>query len=563
MPRTQRDTAEWSMLRAHLVTTGENAPTVDQKIQLLESIRAQSAEKSRQTDRFIIEQLSALRANLAEAVHTQQALKEIHERLTAPPYHPAIFLGFGEVGAAHSAMVMYGNSRRVVTCSDELDPETLAPGEEVLLSNEMNLIVARSPYSVLQCGQTGFFDRYTPDGRIVLKDRDEEIVVNVGGNLKDQILKAGDQLRWERNAWMALQKIERARGDSLFIEETPIETFENIGGLDRQIEELQRPIRLHYFNSEIARRYGLRRVGSLLLWGPPGNGKTTMVRALSNWMAKLSKSGRSRFVHIKPLEFGSMWYSESERNIRNIFRMAREAGNEQPEVPVVMFFDEVDSIGTSRGTTLMRVDDKVLTALMAELDGLESRGNILVVAATNRRDILDPALTRQGRLGDVQIEIPRPNMKAACEIFAKHLSPSIPYAATGRDTAEARQHIIQSAVSRIYSPNGDSELMQIGFRDGKRRIVKACDLMSGASIANIARATIERACVREAEGGEPGLRLEDVLHTLADEFECLSRSLNPTNCRQHLLDLPQDVDVVRVEPVKKKVPRTHHYINAA
>lgn len=563
MPRTQRDTAEWSMLVAHLVMTGENAPTVDQKIQLLETIRAQSAEKSRQTDRFIIEQLSALRANLAEAAQTQQALKEIHEKLTAPPYHPAIFLGFGEVGPALSAMVMYGNSRRIVTCSDELDPETLSPGDEVLLSNEMNFVVARSPYTMLQCGQTGFFDRYTPDGHIVLKDRDEEIVVDVGGDLKSQILKAGDQILWERNAWMALQKIERARGDSLFIEETPAETFEDIGGLDRQIEELQRPIRLHYFNSEVARRYGLRRVGSVLLWGPPGNGKTTMVRALSNWMAKLAKSGRSRFVHIKPLEFCSMWYSESERNIRNMFRMAREAGDEQPEVPVVMFFDEVDSIGTSRGTSLMRVDDKVLTALMAELDGLESRGNILVVAATNRRDILDPALTRQGRLGDVQIEIPRPNMKAAREIFAKHLSPSIPYAAAGRDTAEARQYIIQSAVSRIYSPNGDSELMQIGFRDGKRRIVKACDLMSGASIAKIARATIERACVREAEGGEPGLRLEDVLHTLADEFEYLSRSLNPANCRQHLLDLPQDVDVVRVEPVRKKVVRTHHYINAA
>jgi proteasome-associated ATPase len=200
---------------------------------------------------------------------------------------------------------------------------------------------------------------------------------------------------------------------------------------------------------------------------------------------------------------------------------------------------------------------------MAELDGLESRGNILVIASTNRRDVLDPGLLRPGRLGDVIIEVPRPNMKAASEIFAKHLPEDVPYAENGCGAGEARQFIIDSAVSRIYAPNGDSELAQITFRDGKQRKVKAGDLMNGASIANISRVALERACLRDIEAGSPGLRLEDILHAIADEFEAMAKTLTPANCRNHLQDLPQDIDAVRVEPVRKKVPRSHRYINAA
>jgi proteasome-associated ATPase len=200
---------------------------------------------------------------------------------------------------------------------------------------------------------------------------------------------------------------------------------------------------------------------------------------------------------------------------------------------------------------------------MAELDGLESRGNILVVASTNRRDVLDPALLRPGRLGDIIIEVPRPNIRAAREIFAKHLPPDVPYAANGCGPTEARNLIIDSAVSRIYSPNGDSELVQITFRDGKQRKVKAGDLMNGASIANIARVSLERACLRDIEEGSAGLKLEDVLHAITGEFESMANTLTPANCRNHLRDLPQDVDAVRVELIKRKVQRPYRYIDAA
>ncbi len=563
MARVQKESPDIDNLLAQVVAVGETAQNMEQKLQTLEMVRILSREMSRRADMFLLENITSLHSNLNAAMVSQRELRALHEQLTAPPFHPAVFLGAEDVGHGASAMVMYGNSRRVVACGDEVDLDALVPGDEVLLSNEMNFIVARSPFSAFQCGHTATFDRYATDGRVILKDRDEEIVVDIGGALRNEALKNGDQIRWERNSWMALEKIEKPSAESLFLEETPVETFADIGGLDRQIEQLQGPIRLHFFDSEIARKYKLRRVGSVLLWGPPGTGKTMIARALANWLSTLSKSGKARFMHVRPLQLSSMWYSESERNVRSTFRMLREAGDAEPQSPVVAFFDEIDSIGTARGASLTRVDDKVLTSLMAELDGLESRGNVLVVAATNRKDTLDPALIREGRLGDVVIEVPRPNMRAAGEIFSKHLSPEIPYAAEGRSSKEARQFLIESVVSRIYSPNGESEIAQIGFRDGKRRTVKACDLMNGASIAKMVRVGIERACLREVEGGPAGVRIEDLLHGIAEEFECMAKTLTPANCRSHLHDLPQDVDVVRVEPVRKKVTRSYRYISAA
>ncbi len=563
MPRPPRETSEFAGLFDQLFAFGEGSPTTDQKIQMLEMMRGRSVDTSRQLDRQLVDKICVLRVNLNDAMIAQRELKALHRRLTSPPFYPAIFLEVKEAGHGVSAMVMCGNSRRIVSCSDGLDVHSLQPGDEVLLSNEMNFIVDRSPFGMLRCGHTAIFDRHTPDGRIVLKERDEEIVVDVGGTLKGRSLKSGDQIRWERSACMALEKIDRMTADALFLERTPDETFEHIGGLDRQIEQMQRPIRIQFFNAETAGKYRLPRARSVLLTGPPGTGKTMLARAMANWMAGLSKSGRSRFAHFKPLEFCSMWWGESERILRENFRALREAGDAEPETPVVAFYDEIDSIGTARGNSLTRVDDKVLTAFMAELDGLESRGNILVIASTNRRDVLDPGLLRPGRLGDVVIEVPRPNRKAASEIFAKHLPEDVPYAENGCGEGEARQFIIDSAVSRIYAPNGESELAQITFRDGKQRKVKAGDLMNGASIANIARVALERACLRDIEAGSPGLRLEDILHAIADEFEAMAKTLTPANCRNHLQDLPQDIDAVRVEPVRKKVPRSYRYINAA
>jgi proteasome-associated ATPase len=236
-----------------------------------------------------------------------------------------------------------------------------------------------------------------------------------------------------------------------------------------------------------ARKYALRGKGSALLDGPPGNGKTLLVRALANWLGSISPSGRSLFMNVKPAELHSMWYAQSEANYREIFRAAREAGAADPDRPVVLFFDEIDAIGEARtGSVTRGPGERVLRAFLAELDGLESRGNIVVIGATNRPDLLDPALARSGRMGDKPIHIPRPNRDTARKIFEKHLEPGIPYAAGGEDPALCRSRVIDSALARIFSPNGDGDLCSLTFRDGSKRTVRARDLISGASIAQIA-----------------------------------------------------------------------------
>ena len=212
----------------------------------------------------------------------------------------------------------------------------------------------------------------------------------------------------------------------------------------------------------------------------------------------------------------------------------------------------------------MRVHDNVLTSFLAELDGLAGRGDVLVIGATNRREALDPALLRPGRLGDLVLEVPRPDRKAARDILGKHLAADIPYARNGHgdDLNATRAEILDAAVSMMFAPNGENELATLTFRDGKRRTVRAADLMSGAVLANMARAAVERACEREVETGEAGLTWEDVSAAFAQEFETSARTLTPANCRHHLTGLPHDLDVVNVELAARRVRRPQRYLNA-
>jgi proteasome-associated ATPase len=562
MTRPPRQDADITALLSPLIAVGEGAPSLEEKLRLAQLIRAQSRDAGKQVDTFLIDEINRTRMGLLDARDNQSKLQAMLDELTSPPWHPAIFLGLAPMDTREAAMVMYGNSRRIVTLADDIDPYSLAIGDEVLLADELNVVISRSPYNLFQSGETASFDRYLNDGRMVLKHRDEEVVVDSADALREHEVRPGELVRWNRNALMAFEKVERSSGSELFLEETPNETFDNIGGLDRQIENLQESITISNADAELARRYGVSRKGSVLLVGPPGTGKTMIARALANWLGEISGSGRARFMNIKPGSLHSMWYAQSESNYREAFRVARLAGEQDPEVPVVMFFDEVDAVGSMRGDSLMRVDDRVLTAFMTELDGLAERGNIVVVAATNRRDTLDPALLRPGRLGDLVLEVPRPNMQAARAIFAKHLTPDLMYS-HGPSSEDARRQIIAAAVSRIYAPNSDVSLATIKLRDGKQRLISAKDLISGANISKIAQDAGAAAYRRHRTTGEAGIKLEDVLSAMADEFESMARTLSRSNCRSYVMDLPQDVDVVSVDPIRRKVARPHTYLHVA
>jgi proteasome-associated ATPase len=547
-----------SMLE-EIANAQEGSLPLEERLAVLTRLRESGMESGTAIDHFLMERITRLHEALSEVQEQHGELRELINSLTAPPYFPAIFLTAASTLQVQGALVQTDNERRVVQLAEGVALEQLAPGDEVFLSHERNFVIAKSLSPSFLTGEVATYSRSTCDGRLVLRSHDEEVVVLSKAALRDAGLKAGDGVRFSRSAGLAFEKIEASKGEEFFLEATPSDTFHEIGGLDREIEQLKRLMTLHLFHSGTTDKYRLPRKKSVLMEGPPGNGKTKVARATCNWLADVSRSGRSRFINVKPGGLNSMWYGATEQRYRDIFRIAREAAAAEPEVPVVMFWDEVDAIGGNRGESAHRIDDRTLNAFMAELNGLEDRGNIVILAATNRLDSLDPALLRPGRLGDLVLHFPQPRAKAARAILGRHLPAGIPYAACGGGPGAERDALLDQAVAQLFAQSSDTELANLTLRDGKHRLVRAADLVCGAQLEAIAQAALERACVREAEGGPVGVSVADMNAAISDFFLAAPRALTPRNARNYLRDLPQDVDVVRVDLVDRKVSHPHRY----
>lgn len=506
-----------------------------------------------------------LREGLQQAGRIHADLKEKLNRFLAPPLIPGVFVGYMGEGPARQAIVGVGQGRRVVNCSDDPGLAELQPGDEVLLSEPLNLIVARPAGVVMQVGETATFQRYSQGGRLLIATPGGmDVLVDAALGLRDQTLQPGDQVVWDRQSWMAFERLPRDPRVEFGLVAAPAVTFADIGGLDSTIAELQDLIAIPLTRPDLAAKYQLKSARSCLLVGGPGLGKTMIAQATANWISSVSPCGEALFGYIKPGSHRSMWYGESEGNIRRPFQLARQALVENPERPIILFQDELDSIGTHRGTSYgSAIDDRVMTSYLAELDGFEARARIFVLAASNRADLLDSALTRAGRLGDRIIEIPRPDSAGAAAILGKHLQAGDFYHHAGTPAAQGRDHLIASVVSRLYAPNGDSLLGTVKLRDGSERPVRAADLMNGASLANLAMRAKQAACLREARTAVAGIRLEDVLDAAQAEVESLWGKLSPRNCRHYLTDLPADLDVVSLTAQRRQVPRPHRVLRVA
>ena len=541
-----------------VLTTGPDAPSLEEKVRLIQEVRAQSPHHSFEVDTFLIEQIAQQREGLRVAQAQQDEFKALVQKIFLPPWHPAVFLKAETTHAGERALVIYAGARRVVTLSDKVELSSLTPGDEVFLGKDLNLIVAKSPWGMPRCGETAVFERHTADGRLVLRQRDEEIVVDAGP-LEDKIeLRLGDHVRWDRQAWMAFERIESADGRQFLLNEIPNVARAAVGGQDANLETLISSLAPVFTSPVKANLYGLGGRRSILLVGPPGCGKTLMTRVGISELSSLS-GVRCRFGAVKPSEWESPWVGETQANVRNCFKALREAAEDGF---AVLFLDEIEAIGRIRGEAAGQHGDKFLAAFLAELDGFSQRGNVAIISATNRKDMVDPALLE--RLSDVEIEVKRPDMEGAQAIFGIHLPETLPYSPNGTAAASTRHEIIESAVSRLYSPNAtENEISVLRFRDGKRRVVTARELASGRLFEQICRAAKQAAFLRDVRGEEPGLRVSDINEAVADAIQRLGSTLNVRNARAYLHDLPQDVDVVSAEPVVHRPARSHRYLNVA
>ncbi len=520
----------------------------------LSTLRNRSRELGAELDRRLLERLHAQRRTLLRLEGAQRELRALVEEICAPPWHPARMLRRVEPAAEGRALVQAANGPRVVKLAPGLEADALRPGDAVFLNDALALIVARDGEPPRGLGDTVLFERLAADGRLTVRWRDEEWLVDAAATLEPEALRPGDRLLVDRAARLALERIQPAETGGFRVEQVPDLPLEAVGGGGDSLRRLHEVLTGRLLAPERAGRYGLAGRRSILLHGPPGCGKTLRARVAAAQIRRAS--GRPcHFAVVRPGEFESPWVGETEARIRECFAALRRAAGDG--APAILFLDEVEAVARVRGGPAAHLSDKFLAALLAEIDGFAERGDVALIAATNRKDLLDPAFL--SRICDVEIAIGRPDRREARGIFEVHLGRELPYAPDA-----TRGELVEAALTRLYSPNGDSGLGTLHLRDGRTRPVRARDLMSGRVIQQICLHARERAFASHDERGDTaGLRVEDVLDGVDDAIERLRSTLTVRNVRAHLDDLPDDVDVVRVERDSSRLRRAHRYVEAA
>jgi proteasome-associated ATPase len=471
---------------------------------------------------------------LEEAREQLGVLREEVDKLTTPPNNFGTVLQINPDGTVDVAT---GNRKLRVAAQPSVEVKQLQVGQEVLLNEAFNIIDVRF---FEPSGDVVRVREALTDGRlVVIAHADEERVLSRSDVMADMHLRAGDFVRIDPKTGLILEKMERPEVEELILEEVPDITYEQVGGLAEQIEQIRDTVELPYLHRDLFKEYELEPPKGILLYGPPGCGKTLIAKAVANSLAKKvsARTGdpdvRSYFLNIKGPELLNKWVGETERQIRLIFQRAKEKSDEG--VPVIVFFDEMDSLFRTRGTGISSdVESTIVPQLLSELDGVESLKNVVVIGASNREDLIDPAILRPGRL-DVKIKINRPDPDAAREIFRIYLSDATPINAdeletTGLAIDEHIRAMIEETVQTMYSEDAENRFLEVTYASGDRETLYFKDFASGAMIENIVRRAKKDAIKRQIAGGDPGVTKQDLLSAIKQEFrehEDLPNTTNP------------------------------------
>ncbi|MCZ2820335.1 proteasome ATPase [Modestobacter sp. VKM Ac-2977] len=491
---------------------------------------------------FLSERNDKLAGTLRDAREQLVTLKEEVERLGQPPSGYGVFLERFEDGTVD----VFTSGRKLrVSVSPAVEVVELQHGQEVMLNEAMNVVAARG---FERAGDVVMLKELleplpgVPRRALVIGHTDEERVVYLADSLEGQPLRSGDSLLLESRSGYVYERIPKSEVEELILEEVPDIDYSDIGGLSRQIEQIRDAVELPFLHADLFREYELRPPKGILLYGPPGCGKTLIAKAVANSLAKKvaelngdsdRSQGKSFFLNIKGPELLNKYVGETERHIRLVFQRAREKASEG--TPVIVFFDEMDSIFRTRGSGVSSdVESTIVPQLLSEIDGVEGLENVIVIGASNREDMIDPAILRPGRL-DVKIKIERPDAEAARDIFTKYLTTTLPIHADdlaehGGSREATIAGMIQSTVERMYTETEENRFLEVTYANGDKEVLYFKDFNSGAMLQNIVDRAKKMAIKDRLETGVGGLRVGHLMNACVDEFkenEDLPNTTNP------------------------------------
>jgi len=543
------DLDQQRLLRAYESQVAESQDQVKLLEEEIASLRRRGQEAPRRV-RALEEKLLETKGELARAVsHNEKltytlrearehiaTLREEVDKLTQPPSAYGTLLGRNDDGTVD---VFSAGRKMRVALHPDLDVTDLQRGQEVVLNESLNVVMARGNEIA---GEVVVLKEVLADRRraMIVGRADEERVAELADSLTGTRLRAGDTVLMDPRSGLLLEKLDRPEVEELVLEEVPDISYDDVGGLDDQIEAITDAVELPFLHRDLFIEHRLPAPKGILLYGPPGCGKTLIAKAVANSLAKkvAEVSGNAKatsyFLNIKGPELLNKYVGETERQIRLVFQRAREKAEEG--MPVIVFFDEMDSLFRTRGTGISSdMESTIVPQLLAEIDGVETLKNVIVIGASNREDLIDPAILRPGRL-DVKIKIERPNEEAATQIYSRYLTSELPLDAGevetlgGGDREKCVTAMIERTVTEMYRTDDDNRFIEVTYQNGDKEVLYFKDFSSGAMIENIVRRAKKFAIKRVIAGESRGIRTDDLLRAIRQEYkehEDLPNSTNP------------------------------------